>query len=261
MAGQAFIGTSGWNYKGWSNGVFYPPELKPAAWLDFYARHLDTVEVNNTFYNLPAKRVFEAWRDQTPDHFRFAIKASRFITHMKKLLDPAEHVTLFLERAAGLEHKLSVILFQLPPFWRYNGARLETFCQFVARQDIVPGVRVALEVRNVSWLGEGCFDTLRKHNVALAFADWPSAKVQGPLTADFVFVRRHGPTGLYCSDYDDAQLQGEADRINAWRAEGKDVYAYFNNDACAFAVKNALTLQQMLKTHPRHRGARAECAR
>src|SRR4051794_29967734 len=124
MPGRVFIGTSGWNYKAWAGGVFYPQGLKPAAWLEFYAHRFNSVEVNNSFYRLPERRVFETWRRGTPAHFVFPVKASRFISHMKKLLEPEEHAAMFLERAAGLGPKLHVVLFQLPPFWNFNGDRL-----------------------------------------------------------------------------------------------------------------------------------------
>jgi uncharacterized protein YecE (DUF72 family) len=242
-----FIGTSGWNYKGWAGGVFYPSGLKSAAWLDYYAARFNSVEVNNTFYRLPEKRVFTAWHDRTPDHFVFAVKVSRFITHMKKLLDPEQHVSLFLERASGLQKKLGVLLFQLPPTWRFNGGRLEALFEFVEQQRIVPGVRVALEVRHASWLGELCLGTLRRFNVALALADWPTLKVWGPVTADFTFVRRHGPEGLYSSDYSEEHLRRDAHQIREWSTQGRDVYAYYNNDAYGFAVKNALGLKERVE--------------
>jgi len=175
-----------------------------------------------------------------------AVKASRFITHMKKLLDPEEHVAMFLERASGLGPKLHVVLFQLPPFWKSNCTRLHALCEFIRSQRIVPGVRAALEVRNPSWLSPDCFEALRQHNVALAFTDWPALKVKEPLTADFVFLRRHGPEGLYSSDYSDALLQEDARQIRAWRAQGRDVYAYFNNDVHGYAPRNAATLKRLL---------------
>ncbi len=246
MAGCVFVGTSGWNYKAWGGGLFYPAEVKPNRWLDYYTQHFNSVEVNNTFYHLPQKSVFEAWRTQTPDSFRFAIKASRFVTHMKKLIDPAEHVALFLKRAAGLKEKLEVVLFQLPPFWKFNRERLVQLGAYLCRQRIIPCIRAALEVRNPSWMDVACFDVLREFNIALAFADWPSLKVSEPITADFVFVRRHGPEGLYASNYSAALLATEARKIQSWRAAGRDVYVYFNNDVHGYAVKNAGTLKKML---------------
>src|ERR1051326_6992518 len=133
MKGRIFIGTSGWNYKSWAAGVFYPNRLKPADWFAPYSGNFGSVEVNNTFFHLPQKSVFESWYRQTPPEFVFALKASRFITHMKKLSEPRQHVTLFLRRASGLREKLQVVLFQLPPFWKYNPDRLEKFCSFVSK--------------------------------------------------------------------------------------------------------------------------------
>lgn len=246
MAARAYVGTSGWNYKHWSDGVFYPPGLKQAEWLGFYCQHFDTVEINNTFYHLPARHVFEDWRAATPDEFAFAVKASRFITHMKKLAAPEEHVALFLENASGLGHKLSVVLFQLPPYWKFNKERLEALFKFLSEQTIVPNLRSALEVRHESWNSEECFRVLREYNVSLALADWPGFAADGPVTADFVFLRRHGPGDVYASNYPDEYLRRDADRIRAWLKEGKDVYIYFNNDAYGYAVKNALRLKEFL---------------
>jgi uncharacterized protein YecE (DUF72 family) len=246
MPGRLRIGTSGWNYKAWAGGVFYPEGLSTARWLDFYSQQFGSVEVNNTFYRLPEQRVFESWRDETPKDFVFAVKASRFITHMKKLADPQEHVALFLDRASGLGSKLELVLFQLPPFWKFNAERLAALGQFLSRQTIVRPLRVALEIRNPTWMTEACVHLLREHNIALVFADWPSLKLIEPVTADFVFVRRHGPAGLYSSSYTEDMLREEANRIQRWRAEGRDVYIYYNNDVCGFAPKNALSLQELL---------------
>ena len=243
--GHAFIGTSGWNYRDWA-GAFYPQGLKPSQWLDYYAQRFNTVEINNTFYRLPEKRVFEAWRHETPEDFKFAVKASRFITHMKKLADSEEHVTLFLKNARGLGDKLAVLLFQLPPFLKFNRERLDGLCAFLRTQRIVRDVRAALEVRNATWLCEECFNALRRHNIALVLADWPELDVQEPLTADFVFVRRHGPGSLYASNYPEAMLRGKARRIRAWLAASRDVFVYFNNDARAYAIHNAQTLKNLV---------------
>jgi uncharacterized protein YecE (DUF72 family) len=250
MAARVFIGTSGWHYRHWSGGVFYPAGLKPSNWLDYYGQHFDSVEINNTFYRLPARCVFEKWHDTTPAHFAFAVKASRFITHMKKLANPEEHVALFLEHASGLGEKLHVLLFQLPPSWKFDPGRLEGLCDFLSRQKIVPGIRSALEVRHASWYGDACLDVLRRYRVSLVLADWPTCIVEGPPTADFVFVRRHGPGHLYASSYSDASLHREAQQIRTWVAEGRSVYVYFNNDADGYAVRNALRLRGILGQAP-----------
>jgi len=244
---RCFVGTSGWNYEHWSGGVFYPAGLKRPDWFRHYCRHFRSVEINNSFYRLPEKSVFQKWHDASPDDFTFAVKASRFITHMKKLAQPGDHIPLFLENAAGLGEKLGILLFQLPPYWKFNPDRLSAFSCFIARQNILPGLRSALEIRHRSWYCEPCFELLKEYNISLALTDWPEMPVAGPLTADFVFIRRHGPESLYASEYPASFLKREARQIHVWLAEGKEVFIYFNNDAFGYAVKNALTLREYLE--------------
>jgi uncharacterized protein YecE (DUF72 family) len=246
MGARCFVGTSGWNYKHWSEGVFYPSGLKTSEWLNHYAQYFDSVEINNSFYRLPEKWVFKKWYETPPAKFIFAVKASRFITHMKKLADPQEHLPLFLENASALKEKLGVVLFQLPPYWKFNRDRLEGLFDFLSRQQILPGLHAALEIRHKSWQSNTCFDILIKYNISLALTDWPGLPIEGPLTAEFVFMRRHGPGSLYASNYSDAHLKRDAQRIRTWLAQGKDVYIYFNNDAFGYAVKNAQTLKDYL---------------
>lgn len=245
MAGRCFIGASGWNYKHWGNGVFYPKELKKSEWFGYYCQHFDTVEINNTFYQLPSQDVFGDWRDQAPKGFTFALKASRFTTHIKKLKQPEQSVVNFLQNAKALGEKLGVILFQLPGGWQFNAERLEAFLEFVRGQEIIPNVRAALEIRNESWHCSECHEILKRCNVALALTDWPKLPVESPVTADFVFMRRHGPEALYASSYSEAQLKKEAERIRKWTAQGKDVFVYFNNDGEGYAVQNALRLREL----------------
>lgn len=239
------IGTSGWNYPHWS-GLFYPRELKPGAWFQHYAKFFDTVEVNNTFYRLPAPEVFVRWGKDAPSGFCFALKASRFITHVKRLLEPERSAAEFLKRAAGLKNKLGPILFQMPPSGRVNLPRLRLFLEFLIRQRILPNLRVTLEIREPSWLAPEVLASLEKANVALCLADWPDLPVEGPLTADFVYIRRHGSGSLYGGSYPRTHLRREEDRIQGWLSEGRSVYIYFNNDANAHAVANALTLKELL---------------
>jgi len=250
MSPRCFVGTSGWNYKDWSGGVFYPDRMKQSDWLNYYSRHFDSVEINNSFYRLPGRHVFEKWYDTTAEGFIFAVKASRYITHIKKLADPEEPVSLFLRNASGLKEKLGVVLFQLPPSWKFNPDRLEGLFDFLAHQENLPGSRSALEIRNASWYCETCFEILKKYNVSLALTDWPGLVVERPLTADFVFLRRHGPGILYGSDYPDSALKRDAHQIRIWLSEAKDVYIYFNNDIFGYAVKNALTLKKFLGANP-----------
>jgi uncharacterized protein YecE (DUF72 family) len=242
---RAWIGTSGWNYPHWS-GVFYPRDLKPPGWFQHYAKFFDTVEVNNTFYRLPAPAVFVRWGQGSPTGFHFALKASRFITHIKRLLEPERSAAEFLRRAAGLKRKLGPILFQMPPSGRVNLARLRLFLEYLTRQKILPGVRVAFEVREASWLAPEALAVLEKANVALCLADWPDLPVEGPITPGFVYIRRHGAGSLYAGSYSRTALRREANWIKGWLAAGRSVYVYFNNDANAHAVANALTLKELL---------------
>jgi uncharacterized protein YecE (DUF72 family) len=243
---QLFLGTSGWNYKHWSGGVFYPTGLKSSEWLDFYARFFHTVEVNNTFYRLPEKSVFESWRNTAPAEFDFTIKASRYFTHLKRLIDPETHASLLLNRAAALKEKLSCILFQLPPSFQYEPERLQGLLEFIDWQKICPGVRCALEVRDRRWYMPDCFDRLSAHNWSLVLADQPGFAMNGPVTADFIFLRRHGPGGDHDSIYTEEMLQADAGRIRTWMAEGRDVYIYYNNDIGGYAIQNAQRLKELL---------------
>lgn len=244
--GRAFIGTSGWNYRHWADGVFYPPECKPPDWLGFYAGVFDSVEINYTFYHLPSPEVFAKWHEQTPAAFTFAVKASRFITHMKKLAEPEVHVERFLTHASELRRKLGVVLFQLPPFWKFNGERLGGLLAYIDEQTIVPRLRVALEIRHPSWLCDECFEILRHHHAALVFADLGDCPVDGPVTGDFIYLRRHGPGTPYSTGYPAEAIRKDATHIRSWLAERKDVHVYYNNDAGGHAVRDALKLRKRL---------------
>lgn len=249
MAGRAFIGTSGYSYPHWK-GAFYPKDLKPSEWLPYYSRHFDTVELNNPFYRLPSEKAFEGWRKGTPPGFVFAVKASRFITHIKRLKDPEASVGLFLERASGLREKLGPVLFQLPPSWPFNAPRLEGFLRYLRRQSVVQRLRAVLEVRHKSWLDPQAFKLLEEAGVALCCADWPDLPVEGPVTADFVYLRRHGPASLYSSSYSEEALAEEARKVKGWLKQGLDVYIYYNNDAYGYALENALRLKALITSSP-----------
>jgi uncharacterized protein YecE (DUF72 family) len=243
---HAYVGTSGWNYKHWAEGVFYPHGLKQTVWLRYYSRYFSSVEVNNTFYRLPEKHVFEHWCENSPEGFIFSIKASRFYTHIKRLAEPQISLANFLENATGLGDKLGVILFQLPPHWGFQPDRLRGMLDYLDQQDFIPGVRAALEIRDESWYNPSVFQMLDDHNVALALADKPGFAAEGPSTASFVFVRRHGPGAMYASNYPEEALQQDAASMRSWMAEGKDVYIYFNNDLGGYAVRNAQRLKEIL---------------
>lgn len=246
MVGRAIIGTSGWNYKHWGEGVFYPPGMRAKEWLSYYSKYFESVEINNTFYRLPPPEIFASWYKETPPRFIFSVKANRFLTHLKKLSTPEKYLDKFLSNISGLREKLKVILFQLPPFWKFHRERLEEFFSFLNLQNDNPVLRFALEIRHKSWNCLECWQILEKYNVSLVFADWPSLNIDSPTTADFIFVRRHGYQNLYATSYPVDYLKNFAEKINKWLSTGKDVYVYFNNDACGYAIQNALSLKKYL---------------
>ncbi|HET7341987.1 MAG TPA: DUF72 domain-containing protein [Methylomirabilota bacterium] len=246
MAGRLFLGTSGYVYPHWRR-VFYPPAVPPREWLPFYARHFATVELNSSFYRLPSKAAFRAWRAAVSDQFRFAVKASRYLTHLKRLKAPTAPLDRFFRRLTPLGPTLGPVLFQLPAQFHANLPRLARLLRALQRQRRVEGVRAALEVRHVSWLVAGTFDLLREAGVALCVHDARVQPVTGPVTAEFVYVRRHGTGRLYHGAYTEAMLRADARLIRGWLGEGLDVYVYFNNDGGGAAVRNARRLAVLLE--------------
>jgi uncharacterized protein YecE (DUF72 family) len=241
MTSAVHIGTSGWNYKHWV-GPFYPSDLPQKQWLAYYADHFNTVEVNNTFYQLPQLSTFTTWRQTVPPKFTFAVKASRFITHMKKLTAPKTSTEKFFNRTVKLEDKLGPILFQLPPGWQLNRDRLAEFLDAVP-----PDGRYVFEFRNESWLQSEVYDLLRKHNIAFCINDFRGKASPREITADFAYVRMHGPGEVaYAGSYPLAALKKWAKQINDWRENLKAVYVYFNNDFEGHAVRNALKLRELV---------------
>ncbi len=242
---RASIGTSGWNYRHWADGVFYPTGLKSGSWLAYFVKHFQTVEINNTFYRLPTETAFENWRRQAPQDFTFSVKASRFLTHIKRLKEPEEPLNLFLSRSMVLKNHLGPVLFQLPPKFNLNLPRLEQFLLSIDRQSANGNFRSVFEFRDPSWLVPEVFELLRAHNCALCLADWRDMPIAGPLTAHFVYVRRHYGNGVG-GNYTKTALRRDAAQIRGWLQQGLDVYFYFNNDREGFAIQNALFLQEEL---------------
>jgi uncharacterized protein YecE (DUF72 family) len=222
-------------YPHW-RGRFYPCDLPPQEWLGFYAERFDSVEINNTFYQLPEARTFDVWRDEVPEDFCFALKFSRYGSHQRKLREPAATIGRFLERADRLGSRLGPILVQLPPRWRADPDRLAGFL------DAVPsGYRFAFEFRDESWLCPAVYELLRERGAALCIHDLVEGHPR-ELTARFTYLRFHGAG--YAGSYPPQALAAQARRIRGWRRAGRDVYAYFNNDAQAFAVRNAADLRR-----------------
>jgi uncharacterized protein YecE (DUF72 family) len=241
MRGRPFIGTSGYVYPHWRKR-FYPPGLPVADWLRFYADHFATVELNNPFYRLPTKAAFRRWREDVPAGFVFSVKASRYLTHLKRLKTPRAPLDRLLRRIRPLGPTLGPVLFQLPAQFHADLPRLGRFLDALRRQGHVEKLRATLEIRHASWLVPETFDLLRKAGVALCFHDAWRQEVTSPVTADFVYLRRHGSSGHYHGSYPEQDLQADARRIRRWLADGLDVYAYFNNDGGGAAVRDARRL-------------------
>jgi len=234
------IGTSGWHYKHWL-GRFYPEKLPTAKMLGFYTQHFDTVELNNTFYRLPLESGLHQWRNQTPKGFCFAVKGSRYLTHMKKLKDAGPGIAKFFERVDLLGKKLGPVLFQLPPWWEVNCERLEEFLAALPR-----GHRYAFELRNPTWHTEEVYRIFRRHNAAFCIFEIAGFFSGIEITANFTYLRLHGPAGAYQGSYKKKALERWATQIRNWARELRAVYAYFDNDQEAFAAKNALELKRLV---------------
>jgi uncharacterized protein YecE (DUF72 family) len=237
-----YVGCSGWHYEHW-RGLYYPEELPRSKWLSFYAQQFDSVELNNSFYRVPSEKAFSTWRESTPENFIFAVKVSRFITHIRRLRNLGSAVEDFLSRAAFLKAKLGPLLYQLPPSMKRNDELLKSFLS-----SLPPKYQHVVEFRQESWIDEAVFDILRRHNVGLCVFDMPGFSCPLIATSDFAYVRFHGRESLYSSCYSDEQLAEWAQRIARLGRKVKASYIYFNNDAEAFAVGNAMTLRNFLNT-------------
>jgi uncharacterized protein YecE (DUF72 family) len=240
------IGCSGWQYRHW-RGDFYPAELPQSAWLAYYARHFDTVEINNTFYRLPEAPTFASWGRRAPRGFLYAVKASRFLTHMKKLKDPDEPIRRFFARAKRLEHAFGPVLYQLPPHWPVNIARLETFLEALP-----PKRRHAIEFRERSWYCDEVLALLERHRVALCLHDMAGSASGRLAIGPFVYVRFHGAQ-KYAGRYGDAALDEWAEWLAGRAREGRPIYAYFNNDTGGHAPRDAVRLRDRIAVLCRQR--------
>jgi len=239
--GRVYIGTSGWHYKHW-RGTFYPPDTKDAAQFKEYLKSFDTVEINNSFYKLPPPLTFANWRKAVPPGFIFAVKANRFLTHAKKLIVDKESIRRFFTSAGRLREKLGPILFQLPPRWKVNAGRLEKFISALPKRH-----RYAFEFREPTWYNDEINEILKNKNCAFCIYELGHHVSPMQVTADFVYIRLHGPGNKYQGSYTDEQLTGWMKQIKKWQRGGRDVYIYFDNDDSGFAAFNALTLRKMMK--------------
>lgn len=234
------IGTAGWHYKHWI-GAFYPPDMRPSQMLRWYAGKFDTVEINNSFYRLPAATALESWCRETHPEFCFAVKASRYITHNRKLNDPESAEEKFISLVEKLGARLGPILFQLPPSWKVNVDRLDQFLAALPRTH-----RYAFEFRNPTWNVPSVYDALLRHNAAYCIYELAGFQSPIEITADFTYVRLHGPGNKYQGDYSRQILRNWGRRIETWRRKLRHVFVYFDNDQAGFAPKNALELRKMI---------------
>jgi len=243
MPATYYIGTSGWHYPHW-RGRYYPAALLPAGWLGHYAREFGTVEINASFYRLPSVSAVRSWVRDTPDGFVFALKASRFITHMKKLRAPRASTRALLRVTRVLGTKCGPILFQLPPRWRCDLKRLAAFLKALPQDR-----EYAFEFRDPTWHTPEVYALLRRHQAAFCIYDLAGFESPHVLTADFAYLRLHGPSSwAYGGSYSDAALAAWAEELRRWRRLQR-VYVYFDNDQAAYAVRNALTLKSLLNRH------------
>jgi uncharacterized protein YecE (DUF72 family) len=239
--GRIRIGTSGWVYKDW-RGRFYPPDLPPAGWFGFYSRRFDTVEINNTFYRRVPDSVFEGWKAQAPPGFLYAVKASRVLTHRKKLIDAADILPTVLDPARLLGPRLGPVLYQLPPRWRCNPERLRSFVRVLPR-----GFGHVVEFRDPSWYTDEVRAILNDSGVGFCVHDLKGEGSPTWATGRLAYVRFHGPTAAaYRGRYGKARLRRSADMIHEFAAGGRDVYAYFNNDVDGAALDDARDLLDLL---------------
>ena len=240
-SGRARVGCSGWQYKHW-RGDFYPSDLPQAKWFEHYAARFDTVEINNTFYRLPERTTFSSWARRAPTKFEFAVKASRFLTHMKKLKDPEEPIDRLFSRMRALGSHLGPVLYQLPPGWKVDVERFSAFLDALPRD-----ARHVIEFREPSRYSPEILRLMERHRVALCLHDMPGSATERARIGPFVYVRFHGAGSKYSGGYSERRLRGWAEWLNEQRDAHGDVYAYFNNDVGGHAPRDAVTLRRLLE--------------
>lgn len=239
MKKNIHIGTSGWSYKHW-RGTFYPEEIKVKDHFSYYVKHFNTVEINNTFYSLPLEETFINWKKNVPEDFIYVIKAYRNITHLKKLRDPLASLPPFFDRVRLLDKKLGPILFQLPPYLKLNMEVFKTFLKALPK-----GYRYVFEFRNPDWYKNEVYQLLKKYNCAFCIYELAGHLSPFEITADFIYLRLHGPGNKYQGSYSDETLQKWAEQCYDW-SNAKEVFVYFDNDEKGYAAFNALRLQELI---------------
>lgn len=241
---KIYIGTSGYNYADWKLR-FYPTTLAKKDWLSFYGQQFTTVEINATFYGSFPTSVYKKWADQTPKDFRFVIKGSRYVTHVKRLKELTDEVDKQIDAAASLGEKLAVILWQFPKNFKKTEENETRFRSFIER--LPKETKQAIELRDSSWFTPDIYELLKKSNTAIVINETRAFPVITEVVGSFVYIRFHGPTALYASSYSEAQLHEWAQRIKEW-GRSKQIYAYFNNDVSGYAIQNAKRLEELVSS-------------
>jgi len=234
------IGTSGWYYDHWKER-FYPADLPKNKWFEYYAQHFDTVEINNTFYHLPKEQTLQRWHKIAPKDFLYAVKANRYITHIKKLNDAAEPLERFFERVNLLKRRLGPILYQLPPSLHKNLDLLEAFIKLLPKRKTA-----VFEFRHKSWYEDDTYELLEKSHAGFCIHDMPGKESPRIVTGDIIYIRFHGTTGRYSGSYPKSQLQSWAKWLKSQAKNVCAIYTYFNNDEHAHATKNAKQLKEYI---------------
>ena len=237
-----YVGTSGWSYPDWQN-CFYAGIIRRDQ-LKFYAQQFPAVEINGTFYRLQNPRTFQKWAHETPENFRFAIKANRYLTHHKKLADPAASVLIEKNHDEALKEKLAVVLWQLPGLVKKDEVKLQ---HFIAALLQWKNVRHTVEFRHDSWFDDETAQYLAEAGIAVCLSDAEAWPMWDRVTTDLVYIRLHGHTQTYVSSYSKPELAQWADRIEQWLKQDKQVHVYFDNTAQGAAPHNALELQKLLQ--------------
>lgn len=235
------LGTSGWSYKHWKN-LFYPPALPQKKWFQYFSEKFNTVEINASFYRIPTLRTVQGWHDRSPENFRFSIKMTRLVSHIKKLKNCIEELQWFFSVFEPLYPKIAVILVQLPPALKFDPGRLAEFFSLLPSR-----YKFAFEFRNTSWYRDETYDMLGRHGHIFCIHDMAEIATEKIVTSDSIYIRFHGFDSTYGGDYPQTHLQEWAKWIRAQLLENRSVYAYFNNDIGGYAVKNCMSLRSMLE--------------
>jgi uncharacterized protein YecE (DUF72 family) len=243
ISNKIHIGTSGWSYKHWK-GIYYPAGLKPADYLSYYSRDFHTSEINSSFYRLPSQTTIRSWLTQVPPTFIFCPKMSRFLSHMKKLHDAEEPLNRFFSIFSEMKAQLGPVLIQLPVNVHFHPEITEHFYQVLQKQ---PDYRFGMEVRHDSWFCDESIHLLRQYKISLVIAHSQELPYLETITARDIYIRFHGPKGLYSSPYSNSFLADYVEKFRKWESEGNTIWAYFNNDINGYALTNAKTMSRMIQ--------------